>query len=86
MRSIRERLRPPGLSKVMGHICHQGRAPGIHRQVGSREKLLPTVGWGQSTHIVGMPWICMGVGCWIPFFFRPLRIAVREQGGHTFMT
>lgn len=43
------------------------------------EQLLCTLEWGQSTHIVGMPWICMGVGCWIPFFFRPLRIAVREQ-------
>lgn len=33
-----------------------------------------------STHMVGIPWIWMGVGCWIPFFFRPLRIAVEQIG------
>lgn len=48
--------------------------------------MFPTLGRGESTHIVGMPWICIGVGCWIPFFFRPLRIAVREQGTHTLTT
>lgn len=73
-----EQLRPPGLSKVTGHICHQGRAAGMHPWVGCREKQLPALGQGQSTHIVGMPWICMGVGCWIPFFFSPLRIAVKR--------
>lgn len=53
------------------------------RLVRSPERAVGTTtlysGMGQSTHIVGMPWICMGVGCWIPFFFKPLRIAVREK-------
>lgn len=57
-----EQLKPPGLSKVTKCICHQGRAPGLHPS-GLWEQPLCTLGWGQSTHIVGMPWICMGVGC-----------------------
>lgn len=67
-----------------GARCHQGTGPVLHRPVGWREgeQLL---GRGESTHIVGMPWIWMGVGCWIPFFFRPLRIAVREHT-HTLTT
>lgn len=30
-----------------------------------------------GSYIVGIPWIWMGVGCTIPFFLRPFRIAVK---------
>lgn len=33
---------------------------------------------GYSTYTVGIPWIWMGVGCTIPFFFKPFRIAAKK--------
>lgn len=57
---ITEVLRLPGLSKVTGHNCHQGKTPSSQHQVGcgSNPHPHPTLlGQAQSTHIVGMPWI-----------------------------
>lgn len=31
------------------------------------------------TYTVGIPWIWMGVGCTMPFFFKPFRIAAKNK-------
>lgn len=31
------------------------------------------------TYTVGIPWIWIGVGCTMPFFFRPFRIAAKNN-------
>lgn len=39
-------------------------------------------GSAYSTYTVGIPWIWIGVGCTIPFFFKPFRIAASTKNWH----
>lgn len=55
------------------------RTPSIHEQFMVSTFLPYFTVWLFCTYTVGIPWIWIGVGCTIPFFFKPLRIAVKQH-------